>query len=573
MSARTQSIQLVTAQTTPDRISRGLVLLLLAVAGALAWSFAYTCMSDVPTHIEIARVFTALLQHDASPLQPFYQFRPAFDTNFGTEMLAAALLPVLGATSIAKVFFTIAIVGIPAGIIACMRAVSGRWTPVMLLALPYGDTTTLASGNLNFIFSVIIGLFLLAAVLRHPAPPRRLRVLAYAACWLLMVLLHPAGTVIMLLLCCVVVLSRMLQPPVGVRVLVARGLPHLVAVLPALLLLGLFMLNSPPSDMEYQRSLVLRLRELAVNYDLYKLDKTELAFCLLLSMAITLLGARLLWQRRRSRLVGTDVLLLLAGLMLVLYCVAPNKMSGGDAFVSRIEILPWVLLLVWCSAQALTRRLAWFVLAAGLVIQTGFLVLAYRGQSVISADVQAYFKLAEGLPSGSIAVPVIGDLRALDANNTPLNGKQVPFQHLHNIIAADRQVVFLENWNAHYRVANVMFRSDRDPYRELWDDCPGGSPRNLAAGLAQYQARTGVRVEWLLLWRVPPGLRPVAGTGADAANPIPARRHRARPRRLRPLSPRRRFRRVAGPDRRLPLNPAASAFPESRSAPSHRHPV
>jgi hypothetical protein len=69
-----------------------------------------------------------------------------------------------------------------------------------------------------------------------------------------------------------------------------------------------------------------------------------------------------------------DWLLVVSVASFVLYMISPNKMSGGDAFVSRIEILPWVLLLMWLAAQPLPGWVGSAVLVAGTLLQCTFLI-------------------------------------------------------------------------------------------------------------------------------------------------------------------------------------------------------
>jgi hypothetical protein len=494
-----QVARLPTHSPSDRAIGRWTVFLLgciLIATAALAWSNPFIPGQDGPMHVNIASILADLLFRPGSLNGSFYQLRPGFFTNFGVDAIALPLLPWFGPVAIEKLVFTVVVVGIPAGIILAIRAVAGRVSPFMLLAVPYGYTQTVASGNYNFLLAIVLGLFVFAAVLRRPGVPSRTMTMGLAFCWLIVAFVHPAATVVMLFCIGVLVLVAALQLADRERgkALCLLG-AHGLAVSPALAVLAVFFAFSPPSDMEYQRGVYLRLRELILQYEIYKLGRQELLICLTLSA--TLLGTALFALRRRLPLtfLSADRLLAVAGACVVLYFVAPNRLSGGDSFVARIELLPWIILLIWLSAQQLPRRVLWGILALGTLVDATVLAGAYSTHAVASADMARYFAMSEAITPGSVVLPVIGDYQAHDAEGHPIRMHAAVFQHLHNTVAIERRSVFLENWSAHFRVANVMFRADHDPYIDLL-----GS--NDLAGVPRFEARTGVRPDYVFVWRL-----------------------------------------------------------------------
>ncbi|MGA8755364.1 MAG: hypothetical protein WB611_03395, partial [Stellaceae bacterium] len=260
-----------------------------------------------------------------------------------------------------------------------------------------------------------------------------------------------------------------------------------------------FLVFSPVSSMEYQRPAYLRLREFLIQYELYKLGRHEIYLALMLSAMLSacfIVALRTRWSWQFNDL---DWLLVVSIATFTLYMIAPNKMSGGDDFVSRIEILPWVLLLMWLAAQTLPGWVGTVVLVAGTLLQSSLLVGAYRAHAMASRDMARYFDLAATVPRGSIIVPVIGDpgVQGWKVGSVPLGG-------LHNIIAIEKNAVFLNNWDAHFRISNVEYRPDRDPYRDRAAQPLPGVVDDLAAGLQRYEYRTGVHPDGVLIWRLPP---------------------------------------------------------------------
>jgi hypothetical protein len=473
-----------------------IVALLLVAAAALAWSTRYLPGTDGPNHLITAWIFRDLMWNPGSLNGKFYQFRPDFFTTFGTEAVGWVAIPILGPLATEKLLFTVAIVGVPAAIIAGIYAAAGRMSPFMVLALPYGYTQTLADGNFNYLLGLILQLGILAAILGQHRLPNGRMTAAIAICGVALALTHPAPTVLLLFLAGTLVLGRSIRlwsddRPAALRMIVV----YAAAVLPMIAVLVLFLIFSPASSMAYQRPAYLRLREFLIQYELYKLGRHELFLAMALSAmmiatAVTAVRARWTWKFH-----DRDWLLVLSFASFVLYMISPNKMSGGDAFVARIEILPWILLLMWLAVQPLPGWVGTGILATGTLLQCAFLAGAYHTHAIANKDIKRYFELAAAIPRDTIVVPVIGDTRALDPTGWAIALRARPFDHLYNVVAIQNGTVFLKNWNAHFRISNVQFRPELDPYPDLWSG-------DLAAGLERYERRTDVHPDGILIWRL-----------------------------------------------------------------------
>lgn len=476
-----------------------LVVLLLATA-ALPWSTRYVPAQDGPNHLIIASIFRDLMWNPGSLNAKFYQIRPHFFTSFGTEAVGLVMLPKFGWVITEKFLFTAALIGVPVAIIAGIYAVARRASPFMVLALPYGYPATLANGNFNFLLSSIVGLGIFAAILGRRRPPTARMVAGIGTCGVVMVLIHPAPTVVFLFLAGLLVLGRSITLWLDDRRAALRSIfMYGAAALPMITLLIVFLVFSPTSSMEYQRSAYLRLREFLLEYELYKLGRYEIYLALMLSAMLAacfIIAIRTRWVWRFN---DRDWLLVVSVASFALYMISPNKMSGGDDFVSRIEILPWVLLLMWLAAQPLPGWVGTLVLIAGTLLQCTFLAGAYRAHAIASRDIAQYFDLAATIPRSSVIVPVIGD--------PGVHGWEVgsaPMAALHNAVAIEKNAVFLNNWDAHFRISNIEYRPDRDPYRDRAAQPLPFMVDNLAAGLERYEHRTGIDPDGILIWRLPP---------------------------------------------------------------------
>ena len=479
---------------------------LVAAYGALPWVLAYVPSQDGPSHINAAAILWDIVFHRPTRNIEFYTIRPHFYTNLGVDLVALPMLPLFGPIATEKLILCLVLVLMPTAGYFIAKASAVSPSPTLLLLVPYAYTTTTVLGNYNFLLSVIIGLFIFASVAQSEFPYSYARYASISIGWVLTAVIHPAGTILFLYFCGVFIVARELlrSPDGGVAGFLRRTsgvvLRFLATAVPALAILALFFLHSPPSDAEYRHSLYLRLRELGVQWELYKVDRVETGFALALSVAllcIALLVARLRLKNGRTRAL-TDALLAVSVAALIPYLVAPNRMAGGDSLVPRLEIYPSVFFILWAAGQFLPKTLNAAIFVFAMLLNGAFLWTAYSFDGRASDDMRSYFRLADQIDENSVVLPVIGDQSAESEGTVLAEVKSNVFQHLHNDVAVQRRSVFLDNWNAHFRVANIMFRPDRDPYPFL-DNKP------LDPGMARFEAATGERVDYLFLWRLQPG--------------------------------------------------------------------
>ena len=479
---------------------------LVAAWAALPWTLAYVPSQDGPSHINAAAILRDIVFRQPTRNAEFYMIRPHFFTNLGVDFIAVPLMSQIGPVATEKLIVTLAVILVPMGALAVTTSFVRQPSPAVLLLVPYGYTSTIVLGNYNFILSAALALFIVAAVIRdRPPNASRLRFAAISAALVLAAAIHPAGPILALYFGGVFVLTRELVnpsdpslPPVTRwrRVLFRYG----GMALPTLAILATFFFFSPPSDAAYQRSPYLRVRELIMGWELYKVDRSEIAYCLALGATLVAIAAICLWQRsKRDRATSrADALIMVAIAAFFLYMIAPNKMSGGDAFDARIEMFPLLFFIAWAGCQPMPKG-AWtliFVLALG--IDCAFITTAYRVDQRASRDMQAYFQLGELIPPNSLVLPIIGEEHAESGDQHLSEMKAHIYQHLHNDIAVLQSAIFLDNWNAHFSVANIMFKPELDPYR-FRDSMP---PAN---ELRDYEAATGKHVDYLWLWRLQPG--------------------------------------------------------------------
>jgi hypothetical protein len=479
---------------------------LVIAYGALPWTLDYVPSQDGPNHINAAAILSDIVFHRSTRNIDFYTIRPNFYTDFGVDFVGLATLPFIGPIATEKLVLCLVLVLTPTAGYLIARAAVRRPSPAILLVIPYAYTQTTVSGNYNFLLSIIVGLFIFAAIVHNDFPTSYARYAGISIGWLLTILIHPAGTVLFLYFCGVFVVARELlrSPVVGgvdyLRRTSGAVLRLLAPAIPAIAILGFFFLHSPPSDAAYRHSLYLRVREFIVQWALYKVDRVEIGFCVVFSFALFCIALAIGRYRLKlgPTLAWTDALLVVSVAALIPYLIAPNKMAGGDAFVPRISIYPLVFFVLWAACQFVPKTINAAIFVFAIVLNGAFLWSAYAFDRRASDDMRNYFRLADQIDENSVVLPVIGGTKVENGTGAPTEMQAEVFWHLHNVVAVLRHSVFLSNWDAHFPITNIMYRPGRDPYPFL-----EGKP--LDPGMAEFEASSGEHVDYLFLWRLRAG--------------------------------------------------------------------
>jgi hypothetical protein len=294
--------------------------------------------------------------------------------------------------------------------------------------------------------------------------------------------------------------------------------------LPAALLLFAFLATRQRVLMDSPGPLgrLVALKDLTslLSFDLY-----EYFVMNALMLGLVALMVLLLVRRSRSiKFVPSDLWLLIAFVWLAVYLVAPQTglvsvggMAGGGFIAERLQLFPVFGFVLWVAAQPLGRAVRVGSVAAAAILV--FILAGIRFQYYRAADVQfaEYVTAGSKMEPGGTFLPLHlrrggwsavsvspidstskrvceGLVKALHqavACDQPLNRVR-PFHHASNYLALEHGVHSLRNYEANMGYFPLLFRPERNPYRQLGNI--EGAPAEIRFADARAQ------VDYVLVW-------------------------------------------------------------------------
>jgi hypothetical protein len=253
-------------------------------------------------------------------------------------------------------------------------------------------------------------------------------------------------------------------------------------------------------------SLWVKLKHLLALYSLVALDfRTVLLSSLLALLCIGLAAVLLARRLRGHQLTPGDGLLLVAVVFAVIYFVAPSEVSGGGFLVHRLNLYPYLALILWFGTFDHSRRVRLGVQAAAAAIALGFLAMLWPRWAALDRDLAEYVAAGERIAAGSTVLALSYAHRGRDAAGVAgeeIAFRTAPFVHAAGYIAARQPLVDLTLYEANEDYFPILFRPERNPFLQI---SLGGElaleaepPR---VDFLTYPERTGGRVDYVLLWQ------------------------------------------------------------------------
>ena len=461
-----------------------------AVAGALLalallhvvpiWAAPYLPTTDGGAHVYNAWILRGLLSGDApSAIAEHYELNLRPYPNWLGHAAMAALMGVAPPPVAEKLLATAYVLLFAAGSWTLLAAVREREPWIALLALPFIHNRLFQFGFYNYALGLALVPWVLGHWWRHrerPTPAFALRLnLLLFACWfahLMPFALAIAG---------VGVLWATTLRGVGRR---AR-LAHVAILLPQAAL-PLWYLADSQGRADGSWDTLQSLRYLGT-LEALTVDTAQRPLVLALSAGFLVLLLRTLWVRgapgapRRP----ADVFLLLAGLALLAYLLAPTHLAGGGLVKERLSLLPFLAVipaLVTGWRPAAQRAAA--VVLVGLVLVD--LALVVRWSRERGREVARFVAGLEAAPRGSRVVSVLYDRRPLVES----------LKHATGHAAVRRGLVDWDNYEAKARFFPTRFRGSIEPPRIT---------RQRRASAERLVARHRAVLDAVYTWRMPPG--------------------------------------------------------------------
>jgi hypothetical protein len=480
----------------------------------LPFAFPVFPSQDGPSHIGTSAILNRLLLLRDPLFAAFFIALPP-STNSLIHYIGMPLVLLFRARLAEEIIVSGLIAGGALAIWSCARAEKAPNAWICAFAGPAAYGKALFAGNYNFILGFIFYFLILRATIMAAGRFDIRRGGWLAVLLLLAALSHPVGAVFAMAGCGVLhVWNAWLAAgaTAGARrsaAIAQRMLVPALAAVPALLLLGFYLAShwdaaaEQGAGVRYGVQLSVRLKRLVGLGQLYTVDNWQIIVCGAGALCLIVLFGLTLRERLRAfRANGVhelaDGLLLVAMTMLVLYLAIPDGGAGAGYIAARLDLVPWLVVLIWLG----TRDLGPIARAAAIMLvgPVGLALLVTNALAIAKVQPElALLRQAEALLAPGSTVLEIS-ARGKPIYRFPGQGylQNDPFEHMQHYVAADRGIVMLNNWNAHFPGFPIHFRYDADPYRFF-------APADLFdMDLAAYETETGHAIDAILVLAATP---------------------------------------------------------------------
>ncbi|PWC43466.1 hypothetical protein [Azospirillum sp. TSO22-1] len=465
------------------------------------WSIPRLSFADGGVHIAMAHLLTALLDGSAhTVLARYFELNLQTEPNWFIYPVLALLLQVFEPHTAEKALLTGYVLGLPFAFRYAVTALRPENAPLSWFALPFVFSWPLNLGLYNFIFSLPWLFVALGYALRHrdDLTPKRAAVLALLAVGTYFA--HVTSVIVLVLVLGALGGWRLWRegarawPPV---------LASAAALLPVLALTAAFALRNAGQEIGYGPDPWYRTKMLLYGNPLLSHTRWEGLFTTPLALLPFAAAGLLLWRRRGGGWTAADGLLLgAAGVTLFSY-VIPNNTSGGGLAVQRLQIYPYLLVMLWLAATTDWPALRRATVAVAGVAAAGLLAVNLVYNHLHSRYVAEFETAASYLEPGSTMLL----LDFTGWNHSP-DGRYDSFRmnfigHPQSRFVAGRPVVDLNLYQASTPNFPVRYRYWNDPYLHVRGNGahPEAPPSDefLMAG-----TRSDVQVDYALVWGLTP---------------------------------------------------------------------
>ena len=481
--------------------------MVLHLAPVLIFPFIPT--QDGPGHQAVASILRQYGQPEAVLLREYYQTNGEALPNRFIFFLLDGVLGAIPVPMAETVLLAAYVLLLPLSVRYALKAIDPGARFLSLLAFPFLFNFMFQMGFFNFCFSLAAFFFATGYWLKHQEEMTAPRTAGLCLLVLWVYFCHPVTLVVTVTTLLTLAGWRMFlalreaRPPRFLASFRTWLLSPWLACLPALVLMASFVQARTDARITVL-PLWVKLKHLAGLYSLASVSRWTIplaAALALLFYAVALLG---LWIRGRRPFAVGDGPLLAAAVLLVAYLTAPSELSGGGFINHRLNLFPFLVLILWFGTfkhpEAWKRR-----------IQTASVVIAV---AFLSVFVWKWAEIDDGLSKIMAAGNRIEPDHTLLFLSYAHHGevghgafRTSPFVHAGGYLAARKRLVDLSLYQANEDYFPIYYTPRLNPYTRLATVPLGVETEPPRVDLLNYMKSTGTRVDYVLIWGLQDGQR------------------------------------------------------------------
>jgi len=484
------------------------------------WIFRYFPSQDGPAHIYNAYIIRNYFHPGYPLIREYFILNGKLDPTWVSHLILGGLTYLFPISIVIKVFVSGYIILFPLSFRYALRALRPGAEAYAILSFPLIYNYPLHMGFFSFSFSLTLCVFILGYWYKHKDRFTLHTGGVLSALFILLYLFHVVSLVIVCLSFCTFLIwliffdasrkagGNRLNFKSYRRTLRTRALIPALAFLPTFILAGIFF-GQRNTATAPAPAFLKTLVNLIKFYSLVSFSKSEewisTAFFVMLALGTTYL----LIQKIRDREINyRDGILPIVGILILFYFIAPdvylispNGMAGGRFIKQRLNLYPFIFLILWIGTQHFHPNMKKAICIISAVITLTFLSLHTRTYADLNSYIDEYLSGAHLVKSHSTLLPISYFRKGTKYKGNVLSLRINPFLYASGYFACTKDIVMLNNYEANTGYFPVEFRPKLNPF--IHTVIKG---RLLAqppwVNFIDYPKRTKGCVDYILIWGI-----------------------------------------------------------------------
>ena len=205
-------------------------------------------------------------------------------------------------------------------------------------------------------------------------------------------------------------------------------------------------------------------------------------------------------KRRDLRLRRQDGLLLATFTFLTLSFFGPDTI-GSDGVYIRMRVVSYfyLVLILWMAAQTIPASVRKIAAVAAVSISVLLFVSRVSAYAELDRQIREYVSAGPYIQPGSTLLPLSYASYGYEPTGEKLVKRYLPFEHIGGLLAADKPVVDLSNYEADTYSFWTSYRPPVNPFHFV-DKEKRSNGRASQADLSGFPPESGGRVDYVLIW-------------------------------------------------------------------------
>lgn len=488
---------------------KALFIFLLIVSLIPIWSTKYFLTWDGPCHLYNAKILSDYISSkDVGYYDEYYRINRNLFPNWFSHIVLALLLKILPPFLAEKFFLSGYVVLYPLVFYYLIKAINDKNTFISFLVFPFIYSNAFQKGFYNFSFSII---FLFAAILFWLKNKDRFtyaKLTVFSILFLIIYFTHPLGYFYSLIvLFCLLITSAAvirLNEKKRITVIVStyrkKILILFIALLPSLLLLFQYLWRQKLAVRAGRQTLANYIADLLRLNSLVALASQEEIWTTLLSILIGLLILYSVFCKIKRRIINEyDGFFLAFLIALFLYFNTPEQVAGGFYLKIRLQIFPFILLLLWAAASIYRRWFKWFISICAVVVTLGLMRSRFPSYLKAAEALGDYLSVEEFIQDCSTVLPLSFSRRGKTPEGETVADRNQLFRHGLDYLGCRKTLILFDNFEGHMVYFPILWKRYRDPFTKISTN-EGITNEPPSADILNYRSKTGGSIDYIVTW-------------------------------------------------------------------------